>query len=170
MAILRNLGIIPLLLLTLNGCGYRLTGGGELPGGVAGVGMGVFENRSGETGVDGIIGNDIVYELTRNGKRVSYNSGDEAAVLSGTVLSVTTQSVSRQSVQSVQERRVTVRISLELTDANGGVIWKVSGLSENEAYEVADDRPTTELNKREAIKTLSGRLAEKVYYRMTDDF
>jgi hypothetical protein len=162
--------ILSLLPLTLAACGYRFAGGGSLPDGVEAVAMGVFDNRSGETGVEGIISNDIIYEFTRNGKRLSPGSETADATLSGTVLSVTTSSVSRKNVHSVVERRVTVSISLRLVDAEGALIWQDSGLSESEEYEVASDEGTTEMNKRGAITELSGRLAEKAYYRMTEEF
>jgi hypothetical protein len=159
-----------IILLTLSACGYRFSGGGSLPGGVEEIAMGVFDNRSGETGVEGIISNDLIYEFTRNGKRLSHGSTTADATLSGTVLAVTTGSVSRTNVHSVAERRVTVSIALKLVDLKGDVIWQASGLSESEEYEVASDRGTTDMNKRNAITELSGRLAEKVYNRMAEDF
>jgi len=134
------------------------------------VAVGVFENRSGEIGVEGIISNDIIYEFTRNGKNFTYGSKTAEATLSGSVLSVTTGSVSRDNIHDVAERRVTVRISLKLVDAGGTALWQVSGLSENEVYPVGADKGTTEMYKREAIAKLSRRLAEKVYFQMTDDF
>jgi hypothetical protein len=161
---------LALLPLILPACGYRFSGGGSLPGGVGEVALGVFNNRSGETGVEGIIGNDLIYEFTRNGRQLSHGSETADAILSGTVLSVTTASVSRKDANSVLERRVTMSISLKLVDLKGAVIWQASGLSESEEYEVASDRSATERNKREAIIELSVRLAEKAYSRMTEDF
>ena len=119
---------------------------------------------------EGIISNDIIYEFTRNGKAFTYRSEAGSTVLSGSVLSVTTRSISRQSVHNAQEQRVTVTISLRMTDPEGVVIWQAPRISENEDYEVAEDKGTTEQNKRAAITKLSRRLAEKVYYQMTDNF
>jgi len=166
----RRTCLLIFLLLTLSACGYRFSGGGSLPGGAEVVAVGIFDNRSGETGVEGIISNDIIYEFTRSGKNFTYKSEKADAILSGTVVSVTTNSISRDTVHSVLERRVTVVISLKLVDSVGAVTWQASGLSENEEYEVRADKATTEMNKREAISRLSRRLAEKVYYQMTDDF
>ena len=162
-----------LILLVLSSCGYRFPGGGSLPGGVNQVVVGVFNNRTGEVGVEGIISNDIVDILNEFGRidKDSARRGETSdATLSGTVLSVTENSISRESVHTVAERRVTVTISMELADSEGTVIWSRSGVSENEEYEVSTDKATTEMNKREAISKLSKRLAEKVYYKMTDDF
>ena len=159
-----------LILLTLSACGYRFSGGGALPGGVQRVAVGVFDNSSGETGVEGILSNDIVYEFTRNGKDFTHRSEAADAILSGSVVSVTTRSISRRSVHSVQERRGSVAVSLKLTDSKGEIVWQAPALSEDEEYEVDDDKGITEQNKREAILKLSRRLAEKAYYQMTDNF
>ena len=167
---LRLICIVGMAFLTLAACGYRFSGGGDLPGGVNRVSVGIFENNSAETGVEGVISNDILSEFTRNGKAFTYRSEAGNAVLSGGVLSVTTLSISRQSVHKAQEQRVTVTISLRMTDPKGAVIWQASRISEHEEYEVAEDKGTTEHNKRAAIAKLSRRLAEKVYYQMTDNF
>ena len=159
-----------ILLLTLSACGYRFSGGGSLPGGVKRVTVGVFSNSSGETGVEGIISNDIVYEFTRNGKDFTPRKESADAVLSGSVLSVTTWPISRRSTHNVQERRISVTISLKMTDSKGGILWQAPTLSENEEYEVTDEKGTTEQNKRKAIQKLSRRLAERVFYQMTDNF
>lgn len=158
------------ILLTSTACGYRFSGGGDLPGGVERVSVGFFENRSAETGVEGIISNDILYEFTRNGKAFTYRNEAGSAVLSGHILSVTTRAISRQSIHNTQEQRVTVTVSLRLTDSKGVVIWQASRISENEEFEVSKDKATTEQNKRAAISKLSRRMAEKIYYRMTDNF
>jgi outer membrane lipopolysaccharide assembly protein LptE/RlpB len=162
--------IIGILLLTLSACGYRFSGGGDLPGGVTRVSLGIFENRSAETGVEGIVGNAIINEFTRNGKPFTHDHGAGSAVLSGRVLSVDAQSISRQSIHKTQEQRVTVAISLRMTDPKGAVVWQISRISENEEYEVAEEKGLTERNKRAAISKLSRRLAEKVYSQMTDSF
>jgi len=166
----RKVFFLVIVLLTLTACGYRFSGGGELPGGVERVSVGIFENSSAETGVEGIISNDIIYEFTRNGKAFTYQHEAGSAVLSGRVLSVTTRSISRQSIHNAQEQRVTVTISLRMTDSKGAVIWQAPRISENEEYAVAEDKGTTEQNKRAAIVKLSRRLGEKVYYQMTDNF
>ncbi len=162
--------VIGVILLAFSACGYRFSGGGDLPGGVEQVSVGIFGNRSAETGVEGIISNDIIYEFTRNGKKFTYQREAASAVLSGSVLSVTTRSISRQSLHNIKEREVTVTVSLKMTDPEGAVLWQAPRISENEEYEVADNRGTTERNKRAAIVKLSRRLAEKIYHQMTDNF
>ena len=157
-------------LLFLFSCGYRFSGGGELPHGVQTVAVDIFENRTSETGVEGIISNDIIFEFTRNGRSFTTDKARADAFLFGRIESIRTRSISRKSVHMAQERRVTMIISLNLSDKKGNLLWQSGSLSENEEYEVMPDKAATELNKRTAISALSKRLAEKVYYQMTDEF
>ncbi len=159
-----------LSLVSLYACGYRFAGGGELPHGVRTVAVDIFQNRTAETGVEGIVSNDIIVEFTRNGHTFTTQKERADAFLSGKIESIRTRSIARKSVHRAQERRVTVVVSLKLSDAGGKVLWQSGNISENEAYEVFDDKAATELNKRNAISVLSKRLSEKIYYQMTDVF
>ncbi len=156
--------------LAISGCGYKVSGGGMLPGGITRVAVTIFENRSGETNVEGIFSSDIIYELTRNGKTVVSSLAAAEAGLSGTIVSVTTRSIARQSIHDAVERRVTATVSLKLSDATGRVIWQADRITENEAYAVVEDKGASEQNKRQALSKLSRRLAERAYHRMTDAF
>jgi outer membrane lipopolysaccharide assembly protein LptE/RlpB len=156
--------------ISLFSCGYRFAGGGALPHGVQTVAVDIFENRTSETGIEGIISNDIIFEFTRNGRSFTTSKKRADAFLSGKIESIRTRSISRKSVHRAQERRVTMIIALKLSDIKGNLLWQSGSVSENEEYEVLEDKAATELNKRTAISALSKRLAEKVYYRMTDEF
>jgi len=80
------------------------------------------------------------------------------------------ESISRSGLHSTLERRVTVSVDLKLADKNGRVVWSVEGLADSESYRVESDSQATDANKRQAISALSKRLAENVYYRLTEDF
>lgn len=162
--------LVCLSLMSLFSCGYRFAGGGSLPHGVQTVAVDLFENRTAETGVEGIVSNDIIFEFTRNGRSMTTRKAGADAFLLGRIESIRTRSISRKSVHQAQERRVTMIISLKLSDPDGKVLWQSGSVSENEEYEVLDDKAATELNKRAAISELSKRLAEKIYYQMTDEF
>lgn len=162
--------LISFSLLSLFSCGYRFAGGGALPGGIQTVAVDIFENRTSETGVEGIISNDIIFEFTRNGRSFTTQKARADAFLYGKIESIRTRSIARKSVHQAQERRVTMTIALKLSDTKGNLLWQSGSLSENEEYDVLEDKAATELNKRAAISALSKRLAEKVYYQMTDEF
>ena len=152
----------------LSACGYRFAGGGTLPSGIKSVCVTILENRTSEIGVENTFTNDLIYEFTRNGRIASIDKAD--ALLSGVVKSMSIETISRSGAHTSIERRVTITLDLKLTDNDGRIIWSAKGISGNEAYVVASDKLSTEQNRRNAISTLSERLAEKVYNSLTEDF
>ncbi|HSM49280.1 MAG TPA: LptE family protein [Draconibacterium sp.] len=158
----------PVLLMMIWGCGYRFSGGGDFPFNIKSVFVPVFENRSSETGIETMITNDFLYELTRS-SNVSFVEKEMAdAVLWGVITSVSTQTIARSGRQTSLERNVRMVLSLKLTDRQGKVLWATQGFSDDESYEVLSDKFTTEKNKRAAIKRLSRRMAEMIQYQLTD--
>jgi len=157
------------MLLLVAACGYRFSGEGALPGGALRLSLGILENRSSETGVEGIFLNAVGAELTRHGKTFSYGDGADAS-LSGTILSISARPITRQSVHVTIEREVTVVLSLKLSKKTGEVLWEETRLTDREAYAVVDNHAATEQNKRAALEKIAERLAERVYYGLTDKF
>ena len=155
-------------IMLLSACGYRFSGSGSLPGGIQRVFVYQLDNRTSETGLENTLTGDLRYEFIRYNRNASQESAD--AVLSGTVKSLRVETISRSGLHSSLERRVTVSLDLKLTDQSGRVVWSVEGLADSESYRVESDSQQTETNKRQALSTLSKRLAENVYYRMTEDF
>ncbi|MBL0717433.1 MAG: hypothetical protein JJV89_05230 [Desulfosarcina sp.] len=151
-------------------CGYRFTGGGDLPEGIKTVYVKTLENRTSETGIENIITDDIIYEFTRSRQADITEKERADAVLSGYVSSLTIGTVSRQDSHTSRERRITIAVDLTLTGNDGRRIWTRKGISSDEAYDVSSNKSSTEQNKREAVKILSKRLAEKAYSRLTDNF
>ena len=165
-----NIWIVFALLMFSSACGYRFAGSGSFPAGIKSVRISILENRTSETGMENIITNDLIYEVTRD-KKVALTSMDKAdALLSGVIKSMSIETISRRGTHSSLERRVTVTVDLKLTGPDGRVIWSARGVSANEAYDVMSDKLATEQNRRDAISVLSKRLAEKVYNRITADF
>lgn len=162
-------GFICLGLLTA--CGYKVSGRGELPGGVQTIDIQVLENRSSETGVEITITNALTNELNRR-RQGSVAQRDKAdARLSGTIESLTWDTVSRTGINTASERKVYAKLSLTLTDKSGNVLWKRIGLRGEQAYVVvAGDKAATDRNRRIAIDELSEKMAEYVYRSLTDNF
>jgi outer membrane lipopolysaccharide assembly protein LptE/RlpB len=161
---------IILLWSFFSACGYRFTGGGSLPSGITSVSIEMFQNRSAETGVETIITNDLIYEFTRHEQVVVTGSDKADAILTGVVQSISERTISHTGEYTSDERRVVLNLDLQLTNKSGGVIWSAKGVSDNEAYKVMPGKQSTERRKREAIKTLSKRLAEDIFNRLTADF
>ena len=154
----------------LSACGYRFSGSGNLPSGVQTVFIEVLKNRTIETGYENTVTNDLIYEFTRNGRVVQKSRDRSDAFLAGVIESAYIRTISRQGQLDPLERRVQITISLKLTDGDDRVIWSRSAISDSEAYDVGANNQITELNKRRALETLSRRLAETAYNRLTDDF
>ena len=156
--------------LLFSACGYRFAGGGSLPSGITSISVEMFENRTGETGVENIITNDLIYEFTRHEQVVVTGSDKADARLTGAVQSISERAISHTGEYTSNERRVELKLDFQLTDKSGGVIWSAKAVSENEAYQVMPEKQSTERNKRVAIETLSKRLAENIFNRLTADF
>ena len=152
------------------GCGYRFAGGGSLPENVRRVSVAILENRTAETGLENTLTNDFIYELSRGGQAEVTGADRSQARVSGTIRSVSTTTATHSDSDTSQERRVTVVVDLEMTRSDGQTIWQRQGIAANETYDVGADKTATEQNLQAALKTLSKRLAERLYTSMTDRF
>ena len=141
-----------------------------MPEGIKNLSIKMLENRTSETGAENIFTNDLIYEITSFGKVVLTKEDRADGILAGVIKSMRIDAISRRDSHSSLERRVIVTLNLKLTDQTGRVIWSAKDFSASEDYIVSSDKQTTERNRREAIKILSKRLAEKVYNRLTDNF
>ena len=163
------------LLLTLTlcvcACGYRFPGSGTLPNGIEKVYIPLFTNRTNEVGVENIITDDLTNEFILQRKRALTDDDQADGILSGVVASILTRTISQTGEGASVEREVVVRVELRLTDKNGKLVWLDQNLTAREPYKVGgDDNIETSRRRRDAIETLSTRLAQKIYNRLTDDF
>jgi len=130
----------------------------------------ILKNHTSETGVENVFTNDLIYEFTRSRKGALAGMDRADAILLGVIESMSIETISRKGINTSIERRVTVVVSLKLTDRKGKAIWSAESISAKEVYDVASDKIATEKNRRDAISALSKRVAEKVYNRLTEDF
>jgi len=165
-----NIGICCVLWLSVAACGYRFSGGGELPGGSQKLNIGIFENRTNENGLESRIANDLIYQFTRFGNLQLTDRAKADAFLTGTIKSVRSVTISHASANTSTERRIQVIIALKLSSTEDGLIWSDNAISGYETYEVSPVKSQTEKNKKSALAKLSGRVAERIYYRLTDNF
>ena len=162
--------ILFLLCAATAACGYRFSGSGDLPGGVETIYIGVFENKSGETGFETYIANDLIYQFTRFGSRRLVDPSLADAGLTGTIKSVSSTTISHLTAQTSAERRLQATIAVRLTSADGALLWSDNAITAYETYTVSSDKAQTENNKKSALATLSSRVAERIYYRLADNF
>ncbi len=166
----KDVWLVCIIFLLTVSCGYRFSGGGDLPGAVKSIHVTILENITAETGMENIFTNDLINEFTRSSKAVVTGRGEADAVISGVITSINIQSISHSGSHTSLEKRATALVNIKLMDKNGGMIWQRNGISEDETYDVNADQLVTEQNKAAALSELSKRLAEKIHIIMTNDF
>ncbi|MGB5985638.1 MAG: LPS assembly lipoprotein LptE [Desulfobacterales bacterium] len=166
----RKLGIIAIVTVILAACGYQFSGSGELPEGVQTIYISVFENRTGEVGLENSLTNEVVNEFVLKRKNALVEKGSAESVLHGTIVSIRDETISRSGANNPLERRVVLTVSLVLKDRDGQILWAARQVSSNEDYDVSNDRQVTDENRLDALDDLFERLAETIYNRLTEDF
>lgn len=164
------LGALVLLLAGPAACGYQFSGGGEIRGGIERLSISFFKNQTGETGIEAIITNDIVNQFTRFKTVQLVDTPNAEAVLSGVIRSAQIRTISHTSPNQPAERRLTLHLEVRLKTPDGRLIWSTRDISASDSYDVAPEKRRTEQNKKSAIASASQRLAERIYYRLTDEF
>ena len=166
----KNNYIIFVLFLFLSACGYKFSGGGSLPAGIQKINISTFTNKTSEIGIENIITDDLIYEFTRSDKAFLSDQKEADGFITGIVESLRVHNIARRGATRTLERKVTVNVSLTLKNRNGKIIRFINNKSDNEIFEVAPDKMITELNRRQAVKELSSRLAEKIFNSLTENF
>lgn len=161
-------GVLIAVSVLLVGCGYQFSGAGNLRGGVQNLFIPILDNRTTEAGLETTFTGNLRYEFIRYNRFAAQDVAD--AVLSGTIRSLQIRTVSRKTEHSSLERRVTVSVDLKLTARDGKVLWSVAGIQDSETYQVESSSQATGANKRTALSIISRRLAETIYYRLTENF
>jgi outer membrane lipopolysaccharide assembly protein LptE/RlpB len=152
-------------------CGYHFAEKGGFPGDTERLFVKVLENKTQETGVENILTAALLDELTlRKTDELASGIDDADVVLSGVVNLVTIITISESAADVADERRVTVSVDLKLTKKDSSIVWAAKGLSDFEEYLVDTDKERTDANRRNAIRVLSKRIAERVVNRFSDDF
>ncbi len=168
---LKNIWLLSLSWLLVISCGYRFGEQGGFPGDTERLFVNVLENRTQETGVENILTAALLSELTlRKTNNLASGLDNADVVLSGVVKEVAIRTIASRTRDTAGQRRVTVTIALKLTNQHGNVVWSTQSLSDNEGYSVVADNARTDQNRRDAIRVLSRRMAEKVVNRLSDDF
>jgi hypothetical protein len=162
---------LAILTVLFNACGYRFTGGGDIPGGVSKIHVSIFENRTNETGIEARFTTALIQEILKNKHDVLVSAKAESdAVLSGVIVSAPVEIISRQDRLTSLQRRIYLIVDCSLNDSKGKVIWSVKGLSDSQEYDVASAKFQTEANKREALQLIAPRLAQLLFQHLTVAF
>ncbi len=162
--------IVVVLSIVVAGCGYRLSGGGPLPGNVTRVAVAMFENRSFETGAEAVFTSALMTELVQSSDARVVGREEADAVILATIRSITIGGLTRTADDSVVERRVSAVLDLDMVGKDGETIWSVRKFSESEVYAVSSANASDEAAKREAVQEIADRVAERIISKMRDNF
>ncbi len=148
-------------------CAYRFSGGDTPPFGIRRISVLMFENRTSEIGMESIFTNDLIDELTKDG-RVSVVPPNRAqGVFKGVIKNMKIDTVSRRGSYIPLERRVAVVVDIIFEDKDGTVLWSKTNMRRSETYSVSPDKRETELNRRAAVSKISVKTARDIYQILT---
>jgi outer membrane lipopolysaccharide assembly protein LptE/RlpB len=163
--------IVAAAVAVLMGCGYRFQAPARLPGNARNLYVETFQNRTNQDGLEVLVTNAIVFEFTQRGETLIADDPSTADLLMrGVIRSLDSQTISSRRKDAAGERRVTLRLDVQLVQADGRVIWEAKGLSDNDAYPVTDDKFQNEQRERRTAAMAATRIAERILNRFTDDF
>ncbi|MGD1968671.1 MAG: LPS assembly lipoprotein LptE [Desulfobacterales bacterium] len=152
-------------------CGYRFAEQRGFPGETERLFVNVLENQTQETGVENIITEALLNELTlRKTHHLANGMADADVIMSGVVRHVDIRTVSTRRSTVADERRVIVSIDLKLTQSDGRTTWAAREITDFEEYFVDPNPEISAANRQNAIRILSKRMAERVLNRFSDDF
>lgn len=178
--------------LSLSGCGYRLTSNPDFSSVITGkkVAIPVFTNRSYRANVGAIMAGSLVDEFARRsgGKVVGENAAD--LVLAGKILSYASDAVSYTAADKVKEYRTVIAVEATLTEKNTHkVVWKgvlswsqvypvntnyelqqSSIVSPNSSTALQNNIALQQNNEEAAIREICAHLAQQIYERVTAGF
>jgi len=153
-------------------CGYRFAGSGAFPNNIESIFIEVFKNSTSKAGIERVVTNQLIFEFTRQRKRSLASDANNAdATLKGVIKKIRTSTISRTGTAAANEREVIMTIDVRLINKSGDVIWTAKALSDRQAYDVSSDsKLENDRNESLAIATLSERISERIFSRLTDNF
>jgi hypothetical protein len=181
------------------GCGYRLAGHGTgLPEDVRSVSIGTIANRSREYGLEKDLSFALERELyVRRQYQVDEVPGSGDAVLTGTIRDVRVRPIAFDANDFAVRYEVVLFLDMALTrQRDGQVLWRVSGLREDEEYSAVAQVEVTsspdfqrgtldaknindpefsyiqfaESERRRALARMLNQAARDVYNQMVENF
>ena len=158
--------------LFLAGCGYHVQGRGDsLPVDVRSLYIEIFANRTLEPFLD-ITVSEFVSERFIRGRLLPVLDRLETAdvVLSGEIVAYTTTPVAYSRGDEIARYISNMTVSARLRrNGSAEVLWQ-GKVSWSEEYPASQDKMLQEDNETAAIRIISDRIAEEIYFRLSDNF
>ncbi len=168
-----RLGVLLVLVFAvLSGCGYHLPGqGSDLPGNIRTLYIELFTNQTFEPSLENLVTNDLSEQFARKRSlRLVEDPSRADAVLSGAIAGYSTAAASYDRTDRITEYRATMKVSAVLRRfRDDKILWKGT-VSWSEEYPADLDKAAQEDNEAAAIERISERVAEELFFRITDNF
>ena len=167
-----SLRLLPLLLLllTMAGCGYynpNMLPDEEL-GPQVRLYVPVWPNSTNELNLETNIRNAISDWLMQSKRITLVGSQAEADyVLNGTVTSVSYPGLSYDITDIAKSLKAVLTVNYTVKEvATNRILWQMNGYSLEETYNLGGSTAQTDVNKRQALQTLTDKLGEQIYIRL----
>jgi hypothetical protein len=169
--------------MTCTGCGYGFRAKGE-PVGITidSLAIPLFESTSTDRGFEAVF-TEIIRKEFISRANIPIVSRDQAgAVLSGRILKVDTQPMSYNTVRQSAgghtvtyetdgSRKLIIKLEIEMKDMKTGkIVWHDDSMEAEADFKVSNDPLQTRYNKDQAINTIAGLMAKRIYLNTMERF
>jgi len=179
--LLMSFVLIILMICSACGYGFRVSGA---PMGIAidSLAIPLFESTSTDRGFEAEFTEIIRNEFISRSKIPIVAKDQAGAIISGRIYEIDTQSLSYNTVrQSVEgntvsyetdgTRKLIVKADITMTDrATGKIIWHDDSMEEETVFKVSEDALKNRYNKDQAIRSIAGLMAKRIYLNTMERF
>ncbi|MBP8695600.1 MAG: hypothetical protein KBH73_03980 [Syntrophobacterales bacterium] len=162
------------LSVTVTGCGYRFSPGGEwLDSGIRTVFVDNIVNSTSEPFVEIYVRSGFEDQFRKSPRfRLAAGREEADAVLRGAIASLSTSYVAYDRYDKASESRAVMVLNLSFEERRTGKkLWSVESFSGSESFRIDQANPnTTSTNKQAALQKLSADMAEKAYRNLMSGF
>jgi len=169
---MRRLLLLVPAALCLFACGYHFPGSASnLPPDVRSLHVELFTNRTVEPFLENRITSNVIDWFARKGPLHLVEDRSRAdALLTGVVTGYSSEPISYNADDAITEYRSKMTIAATLRQSSDDrVLWKGS-LNWTEEYPANRDKAVQEDNEAAAIDVIAARLAQELYFRITENF
>ena len=151
-------------------CGYRFSGAQKAPFDLHRINVAVFENLTSEPGLEVLFANELISEMTRDGRMVLAAAGNADGLFSGVIKFSDVETIARTDGYAATEKMVSIHVDVILKNRMGSVLWSGKDIVDSETYLVDQDKLGTEYNRKTAISKISRQIAQNIFQRLSWDF
>ncbi len=159
-----------LLSIICSACGYKFGPRLSIPGNPESIAVLPFKNIAREPGLDTLITNSLITEFSRSGIRITADPSVADEIITGVIRRVTSRPVARTDIITTRLKRITVTIDVSIRDRDGNVIWARTGITDTQDYVSDPDRVICDEMRKNALKRIARRTAQKLFQLMARRF